>query len=220
MDLVKQESKLERKIKHELGMFKIVISKDEATVIDDLLGSLEKIYSISNCKPNIFTFYSNYYTSNVVMRSIKFGKLNKTTPMKKYAIIDLKASLGNYNNLFDCFNYLGISNLTEKLFYTEELEKDALTPDKKLFREFFTYTSNKIFGLAKLTSSYLNSTYGNNFIQNIVIDIETHADLSKKDEFLKKFPKYKEESEEDILSLMSRNPLYNVLYGYSLCVLN
>lgn len=219
-NLVKIDGKLALKGKNELGFFKIVIGKNERSIIQDLNETLEKIYKANNCKPNIFTFYSNYYVSNIVMRSMKYEDFTNSTPMKKYAIIDLKASLGNYNNLFECLNFLSISDLTERIFYTEELEKDSKTKDKKIFSDFFNYSSNKILGLATLTTKYLKSTYGNDFKQNVVIDIETHPNLDLKEDFLKKHPRYKDEKEEEILNLMSRNPLYNKLYSYSICTLN
>lgn len=218
--LAKVDNKLLLRGKNETGAFKIVISTNEEKLIDDLTSTLDSISSKANCKPNIFTFYSNYYTSNVVMRSMKYNKLKQVTPMKKYAIVDLKASLGNYNNLFDCLNYLGLTNLKEKFFYISELESDVRTPTKSLFNEFLEYSSEKTHSLGVLAKNYIENTYGNDFRQNVVLDIETHADLSKKEMFIEAHPKYKDESEEEIIKLMARNPLYNILYSYSVCLLN
>ncbi|WP_297488899.1 hypothetical protein [uncultured Cetobacterium sp.] len=213
------ENKIIAKGRNELGIFKMVYSVEEEELIKDLNDTLLIIENKNKSKPLIYTFCSNYYVSNIVMRMLKFKISGRITPSKKFALIDLRAQLGNYNDLFSCFDYLGIMKKDEQMFDSRKIYNSVTVNDKGYIKEFLNYSKDKIVGLAKLTSEYKGVTYDNEFRQPVIVDIETHANFSMKEEFLEEYPRYREEGESEIYKLMARNPLYNVLYSYSLCYL-
>lgn len=202
------------------GFLKIAFSDSEECIIKGLYSTLEAIAKDCNTKPNIYTFYSNYLTCNTVMRAIKYGIQSDSIPMKKYAMVDMKAQLGHYNDLFEILNYLGISSIKKIDFKIENILMDLKTKEKNNLKIFHSYVLEKILGIAELTKKYLECTYGSDFRRNVVVDIETQADLNKKELFLEKHKEYSEKTSEEIEELMSRNPLYNKMYSFSIFYLN